>query len=222
MKRLLFLFLSIIIISCKNDQKVDYALLSGKIENNSATKVNIKNTYFEKDISVNADGTFADTLKLLDAGFYTLKIGSESTTIYLKNGDNLHLTLDADLFDETLTFTGKGANENNYVAKKQLNQETFTSNSRQLYALEEEAFKTKLDSLKQSYVSLLANIKGIDPDFLTNETQNLEYDNYVFYNNYKNYHGRYANIEDYQVPDGFLPEGLKNLKYNDATAYKTS
>ena len=222
MKRIFLLVLPIIILSCINDEKVDFALLSGKIENTSAKKVEIKNTYFEKEISVNADGTFKDTLKLLDAGFYTIKIARESTTIYLKNGDNLDLTLDADQFDETIAFTGKGSNENNYLAKKQLNQETFTSNSQQLYALEEEAFKTKLDSLKQSHISLLSNIKDIDPDFLTYETQNLEYDNYMFFDNYKSYHGRFANIENYEVPDNFLPEGLKNLVYNDSIAYKTS
>ena len=222
MKRILFLSISFVLLSCANNHNINYALFSGKVENNTADKVEINNTTFEKEIPIKTDGTFSDTLKLSESGFYTMKIGRETTTIYLKNGDNLNLTLDYDRFDETLSFKGKGANENNYMAAKQLKQETFTSNSSQLYASEEEAFKTKLDSLKQSYKSLLNDIMDIDPDFLTYETQNLEYDNYVFYDNYKNYHGRYANLEDYEVPEDFLPEGLKNLKFNDSIAYKTS
>jgi len=44
----------------------------------------------------------------------------------------------------------------------------------------------------------------------------------MYLNNYKNYHGRYAEIENYEVPEGFLPEGLKNLAFTDANAYKMS
>lgn len=222
MKRVLFLSISIVLLSCKNDHDINYALFSGKIENTTAEKVEIKNGDFEKEISIKTDGTFADTLKILEPGFYSLSIGRESTSIYLKNGDDINLTLDYDQFDETISFTGKGANENNYMANKQLNQEKFNSSSRELYSLEEATFKAKVDSLKQANISHLVNIEDLDTDFLTIETQNLEYDSYILFNNYKNYHGRYANIENYEVPDGFLPEGLKNLTFNDANAYKMS
>ena len=41
--------------------------------------------------------------------------GGESAELYLTPGDELHLALDAAEFDETLTFTGRGANANNYL-----------------------------------------------------------------------------------------------------------
>ena len=43
---------------------------------------------------------------------------TEGTTMFLKNGYDLTLTLDTKDFDETIVYKGKGANENNYLAKK--------------------------------------------------------------------------------------------------------
>lgn len=43
--------------------------------------------------------------------------GGETADLFLTPGDELHLTLDTKQFDETLTFTGRGANANNYLAQ---------------------------------------------------------------------------------------------------------
>ena len=211
-----------VFLSCTNGSKIDYAILSGKIENTNADKVEIENGNFSVEIPIESDGTFSDTLKLNEPGFYTLKIGRERTTVYLKNGDNLNLTIDTNQFDESLAFTGKGATENNYLAAKVLNIEKYTSNFQELYALGEDNFKKKVDSIKTTNAIMLGNLEDPDPDFVGFETENLKYDSYVLLDNYENYHGRYAELEEYKVPDDFLPEGLKNLTYNDTIAYKMS
>lgn len=46
--------------------------------------------------------------------------GNELTTLFLSPGDDLHLTLDAAKFDETLRYTGPGAAANNYLAQSML------------------------------------------------------------------------------------------------------
>ncbi|MFD1470636.1 TlpA family protein disulfide reductase [Hymenobacter caeli] len=43
--------------------------------------------------------------------------GNESTPLFLAPGDDLHLTLDAAKFDETLRYTGRVAAANNYLAE---------------------------------------------------------------------------------------------------------
>lgn len=48
------------------------------------------------------------------AAFYH---GEETTDLFLTPGDQLHLTLDTKHFDESLRFTGSGANANNYLAQ---------------------------------------------------------------------------------------------------------
>lgn len=222
MKHILILCCLLSLTACKNDQKIDYALLAGKVENTSSDKVVIKSSNFNQEIPIQSDGTFADTLKLQEAGFYTLSIGRERTSVYLKNGDNLNLSLDVSQFDETLKYVGEGAYANNYLTAKQLNVENQTSDSKALYSLEEVAFKSRIDSLYQSNLSLLDKISEGDDNFNTIEAKNLVYDNYSYFNNYESYHGRFANLADFKVSEDFLPEGLKNLSFEDADSYKMS
>ena len=73
-------------------------------------------------IKPDAKGNFTGTFPA-DAGFYQLTDGTEVTSLYLKNGYDLNVTLDAKQFDETLTFKGKGEKENNFLAKLGLENE---------------------------------------------------------------------------------------------------
>ena len=222
MKQLLILLLAISIVGCKQEPKVDYALFSGKIENANADKLTVKGFEFEKEISINNDGTFADTLRLTEAGFYSFSVGRESSSIYLKNGDALSLTLNTLMFDESVKYTGVGSVENNYLASKYMNNETMMGESPVFYSLDESAFKNKLDEIFNSNKTALNNLKDADEDFITSELKNLEYDTYMSLNSYEQAHVYYTKNEAFKVSDSFLPEALKNMSYDDATAYKNS
>lgn len=50
----------------------------------------------------------------------TLRNGNQFTKLFLSPGDDLHLTLDAAKFDETLRYTGLGSAVNNYLAQSML------------------------------------------------------------------------------------------------------
>ncbi len=50
----------------------------------------------------------------------TFRNGDQRTTLFLSPGDDLHLTLDAAKFDESLRYTGTGAAANNYLAQSAL------------------------------------------------------------------------------------------------------
>ena len=69
-----------------------------------------------KKTQVNKDGFFIDTLNVKE-GFYQMYDGVEVTSLYLKNGYDLSLKMDAKKFDESIVYTGVGANENNYLAQ---------------------------------------------------------------------------------------------------------
>ena len=47
----------------------------------------------------------------------TFTYGGQRTSLYLSPGDDVRLTLDFPKFDETLTYTGRGTNVNNYLAQ---------------------------------------------------------------------------------------------------------
>ena len=69
-------------------------------------------------LSLTIQETFS--LKIDKEGYYSLRIGRESTPIYLIKGKNIRLTLNAKEFDESLSYTGDIAGENNYLAAKYL------------------------------------------------------------------------------------------------------
>ncbi|TVZ59804.1 thiol-disulfide isomerase/thioredoxin [Flavobacteriaceae bacterium MAR_2010_105] len=222
MKHLLFLYCAMTMVACTTEPKIDYALLSGQVINTTADKITLNGVDFNQDISIKPDGTFADTLKLAEPGFYDFSIGREATKVYLKNGANLNISVDQNLFDETIKYTGVGSVENNYLAAKQLNVEKHTDNSQELYMLEESAFKEKVEALKQSNEMLLTALIDADASFIADETKNLEYDSYSMLNSYEGSHKYYTKNEDFKVSDDFLPEGLKQLTFDDAKAYKNS
>src|SRR5688500_19011324 len=78
-----------------------------------------------KVLKADAKGNFKDSFTV-QPGFYQLFDGAESASLYLKNGYVLTMTMDAKMFDETITFKGKGEKENNFLAKLTLDNEVFS------------------------------------------------------------------------------------------------
>lgn len=222
MKKLLFALIAIAVVACQQEPKIDYALLSGNVGNSKATVATVKSADFEKELTINTDGSFMDTLHITENGFYTLSIGREFTPLYLKSGDNVSLDVDAQKFDESITYSGVGASENNYLATKTLNNGKVTANAVEFYALDEAAFKTQLEEMQNKNESNLSKLTDADEDFLATEKQNLLYDNYAMLSNYVQRHGYYTKKEGFEVSEDFLPEPLKTMVFDDAKAYKSS
>jgi hypothetical protein len=108
---LLFLFIS---AGAFAQDKVKFA---AKIENRNSDTLTIRDENFKRIIVSDAKGNFKDAFAV-KPGLYELNDGAEVATIYLKNGFDLTMTMDARMFDETISFKGKGEKENNFIAKK--------------------------------------------------------------------------------------------------------
>ncbi|MFI1773700.1 redoxin family protein [Thalassobellus citreus] len=170
MKKLLLLSVAIAMIACKTEPK-DYVTLSGKITDKNSDSIVIRTRTFSKTIKVNEDGTFSDTLKV-EAGFYNFFDGNESTNLFLKNGYDLNINLDTKEFDESLAYSGNGAETNNYLAKKALLQESLFSAA--LFDLEEDAFTKKTTEIKDEFLNLLESSKGLDSLVVAQDKANIE------------------------------------------------
>ncbi|APY12302.1 thioredoxin [Seonamhaeicola sp. S2-3] len=166
MKNLLSVLFVLALVSCKQEPK-DYVTLSGKITNKNSDSLVVRSRDYSKTIKVNEDGTFKDTLKV-KAGIFNLFDGKESTNLFLENDANINLTLDTKEFDETITYTGKGSETSNYLAKKALLQEKLLTPD--LLDLEEETFKVKVADAKKSFIELLESSKKVDSTVFANET----------------------------------------------------
>ncbi|WP_418603522.1 TlpA family protein disulfide reductase [Hwangdonia sp.] len=183
MKKLIYvLAIAMAIVSCKKEQK-DYVTLSGTISHKNSDSLVVRSRSYTKKINVNADGTFKDTLKV-ETGSYSLFDGKEQTSVYLKNGFDLQITLDTNEFDETITYSGVGAEVNNYLAQKALLQEQLL-NDFSIYDLDSTAFDKKVDGIVADMKSLLNNLKDSDSTFMAQQSKQIAGINNYVIGNYK-------------------------------------
>lgn len=216
MKKLVLLTATLAIFSCKTEPKVDYVLLSGKIENQKGDKVNISGDDFKQEIKLNDDGSFTDTLRVEAPGYYSLIHGRERTSLYAQAGDELNVTLDAAKFDETLKYEGKGAEKNNYLAAKFLANEDF--DFKKVYAEEEADFLKTIGDAKTKMEETLTNSKGISEDFIATEKENINYEYLANLSRYPSYHPYFAKKENYE-PSKDLLNPLKDIDFDNEKAF---
>lgn len=133
-----------------------------KIMNRKSDVVQLKNNgNLIKELKMNSDGFFQDKFSV-EEGIYQLFNGQDYALLFLKNGYNLKVTLDATNFDKTTRFEGMGADENNYlhvgiVALKNLDIEYWLS-------LDSATFNETLTSQKTADLLALEKAK-LDPSF---------------------------------------------------------
>ena len=160
MKKLIYLLVAITVISCATEPK-DYVTFSGKITDKNSDSIVIRSRElgYSKTIAVNEDGTFSDTLKVV-AGIYSFYDGGESTSIYLKNGFDLFMTLDTKMFDETASYTGEGSEHSNFIAANALKMESLLDKS--FGDMNKEELNATFDAAKKELNEFVASQKGID------------------------------------------------------------
>ncbi|MBE9488827.1 MAG: TlpA family protein disulfide reductase [Bacteroidetes bacterium] len=173
MKKLFALFTILIAVtSCKTEPK-DYVTLSGKITNvNESKKITIQNrTGYKKEISVNDDGTFSDTLKV-EAGDYSFKYGDEYGTVFLKNNNNTSFTTNYDDFDNTLVFEGDDADNSNFgIQLYKLGDAHFTADL--FYNVNKVELGNAINSFKDDFENLKLQFKNVDSLHIANANSSI-------------------------------------------------
>lgn len=218
MKRLFVICIAVSLFACKEEPKIDYALLSGKIENPANKVVTILNGREKvKEIALNDDGTFADTLKI-ENGTYTFDHGREIAYLYLEQGDDINVTVDTKEFDESIKFTGIGSENNNYLAKKVLADEKSNLDFAKVFAMEEAEFLATMDEVKSTKLELLKSAENISDDLKALENKNIDYEHFADLQSYKSYHAYYAKKEEFKPSEDFM-KLLQSVDYNNEEDY---
>jgi len=169
MKNLFYLVVIMSILSCQKP-KHNYVTLSGNINHLKVDTLSVYgNNRFKRQIAVNKDGSFKDTLTIKD-GFFALTDGKNQTFMNLKKGYSLNITADADDFENTIAFTGDGAGVNNYLVKKIRTQKKFgLANLESMFLMDKDAFENKVKQIDDFNKKLLAEAKGLDSTFIASE-----------------------------------------------------
>ena len=156
----------LLFVSISFAQTVAKVSFTAKIENrNSDTLTIFGPKKFKQVIAINQKGLFEATFEITE-GIHQFNDGSESSMLYLKDGDALFLSMDAKAFDETIVYKGKGEKENNYLAQKALTDEAFELGLESLLEKEEAVFKAALEMKKTEDLAKLEG-SGLYDKFVT-------------------------------------------------------
>jgi thiol-disulfide isomerase/thioredoxin len=216
-KKFIYFIAALAIVSCKNESK-DYVTFSGEITNKISDSLVIRSSEYSKTIKVNEDGTFSDTLQV-NTGLYAFSHGRESTSIYLKNGYDIKMTLDTKEFDESAKYSGVGSENSNYLSTKYMNSEKVSGgDAPTLYALNESEFLEKINKIRDTKDEFFKKSK-LEGKFAEKEAKNLKFDHLLSIQNYPSYHEYYGKKEGFNASEGFL-DPLKDIDYTNEKDYK--
>lgn len=214
MKKLLICLSVLAIVACKEEAPKDYVTFSGKITDKSSDSVVLRTRTYSKTIAVNQDGTFSDTLKIAEAGVYNFYDGNESSNLYLKNGFDLNMTLDTKEFDETIKYTGDGAEHSNFLAEKSLLEEKLLDIDA-LSELDMTGLDKRLAEIKTELNDFYTANKNIDSTLTNGAVKDIE----PMLNFYKSYIGEAIALKA-ELPKGAASPSFEN--YENYKGGKTS
>ena len=224
MKKIITLALAISLFSCAKDTATEYAIITGKFtgveENNQFT---ISGNSFKKEVKINTDGTFTDTLNIAYNGSY--QIEELGQIVYLEAGKTVTFTVD---FQKPLdiVYTGNLAIENNYnVNKLKIQSEILGDDQRALYGLDESVYVNKIDEFTKKSEDLLKATTFETEKFSALEKKNIGFAKTSLLETYKMYHGYITGNEDFVVSDTYpkLDESIdfdNEEDYNFSRAYR--
>ncbi len=172
MKKLILLFAVLAIVSCKTEKK-DYVTLIGKLKTPGVEKITVQGRGFSKDIAVNIDGTFSDTLKVTD-GVHAISNGNDRITLFLKNGYDLNLEFKGEKMSEGVSFSGEGAETNNFMENKRKFYMGDNANPKSYFSLDKAGFDTKLAAAKAELKGYKDNAKDLDSLIIAMDARNDE------------------------------------------------
>ncbi|MEX0313552.1 MAG: TlpA family protein disulfide reductase, partial [Allomuricauda sp.] len=217
MKKTLSILTLLLIISCSNQKaEKDFAIISGKVmdsETKSVTLISI-NGEFSKDIPVNENGTFSDTLRSIPKMPYRLTDGINHIVMYLENGYHTQLHYDPKDFKSTIIFKGDGAPINRYYIEKQNTYSQVAGNNfEEFYAMNESDFIKKLDEMNMAIKNLIASTDSIPENIMEKEKRDVDYYTITLLGEYKDFaHAAVTQNPDFKVSENF-PDERKKMSF---------
>lgn len=216
MKKIIWLFLVLIIVSCKSESN-DFVTIKGKLKTEVVEKLQILGNGFSKEITVNKDGSFSDTLKVTD-GIHLISNGNDRATVFLRNGYNLTIEFKGEKINEGIKFEGNGAETNNFLENKRLFFMSDYANPKTYFELDKPAYderilnakaiinkhKEEAPNLDSLIVEMDANNDSMFFKYLETNYEKM-HDNLVrfakgnqspVFNNYENYNGGKTSLSD--------------------------
>ncbi|MFK8301620.1 TlpA family protein disulfide reductase [Capnocytophaga stomatis] len=216
MKRFIIPVLGCALLASCTEKTPEYTILSGKVSNYDYEEIILIGDGFEKEIPLNADKSFNDTLMLAHNGGYTLA----RTDIYLQKGKNLNIELDFENPEQS-KISGDLIAENNYLLSKfKLSEDVLGEDVYELYKLEEQDFVAKVNELSTKQKELLDKTTFSVEGFKVLEEKTLAYEADFLLSRYQEYHAFFTKQIDFKVSESF-PK-LNTTDFDNAEDFRFS
>lgn len=156
--------------------------ISGQIINPTCDYIVFSNESQVQDtVPLDSKNFFYYKTDKITAGLYRLK-HNETQVFYIEPGDSLLLHINTIDFDESLAYSGKGAEQNNLLMDLFLANEAENQNLPKWYSLSSKDFETKIDSLRtlktSDYEEFIQN-NNVAEDFKKVAIASITYDYYL-------------------------------------------
>ena len=218
-KSLLYLFL-IFLAGCSDSEKISpRVFFGGEIVNPTSKYVVLyKGDVVIDSSALDTNNMFSLQLDSIQDGLYYFKHAPEYQNVYLKKGDSLLIRLNTVDFDESLVFSGKGEEVNNFMMEVYLTKEHEKRIVDDYYWLNPAEFSRKIDSLQQQKLDLLSDL-NIDFSLTDKELEiakaDIIYNYAMFKERYPFKHKRLAKAKKVPKLDEDYYAYRKNLTYNN-------
>ena len=180
---LLLLFPLLFTCSKENEKRSENTYFGGTIKNKNSNLITLrdyKNTIIDT-FSLDATGSFLHQFKNFEPGLYNFFDGREAQSVFIQKGDSLIFRLNTIDFDESLTFTGIGSKENNFLINQFLENEKEEEVFLKFSQLPCNTFRDKIDSIRDKKLSRLKQFSSknnTSEDFNALATATINFQNY--------------------------------------------
>ena len=206
-----------ILFSCGQKEN-PYVLLSGNIKNSKETIIKMVNNSksFEKEIIIDASGNFKDTLYIDESGSYFYQIGKSYTTIFLKEGFDLTVTIDADNFYRSTQFKGIGSAVNNYNVARGTLKNKLVGNPKTFFLVPVDDFLVKIEKNKEAFLELLetSNLTVEDKQLQRKVIENDYLLTRYNYDKFNHYHTKKHPV----LPEGYY-DPIRGIDMDDEESF---
>lgn len=162
---------ALFIIACNT--KPQQSSIEGTITNlpSDITQVSLRTKDQVKNIKIE-NGVFKDTINI-DGEFAYLQIGNQGKTLFLDKNSQLKINLDIENIDNSIIYSGKGKNTNNYILQREKITFKVFEQLDSINKLDAKSFDALVVNLNNSVKSLWENSKNINPIVLNAEKESL-------------------------------------------------
>lgn len=203
----LFLFTALLLVGCSQSEDKK-SVLSGTVKNGTGL-VTLVGSEYEKDIVLNDDGTFSESLDLPYDGYYNAIFGRIPLALYLEVDKGLNLNVDLEDFKNSLEFSGELAKENKFLVVKE---ELANKDLRTIFKTEPEDFLSIISAIRSDINKELKDMAIDNPKFLESQKNELKYLNASHLYQYKSAYTYLNEVEDVNLPENFYgPIGLIDM-----------